>query len=119
MPHNEKIISVTIRERCPIVEAIKTIGGQWNLVVIRYLSDRPMGFNEILRETNTMNSKTLSRVLRTLQQRGLINREIISTQPFQVRYSLTAKGEALKPVMEALGDWGKKWVSTESSWRDS
>ncbi|MCL4334833.1 MAG: helix-turn-helix transcriptional regulator [Candidatus Thermoplasmatota archaeon] len=114
MTHEIESVSVVEKVKCPIVEAIKTIGGQWNMVVVRYLSERPMGFNEILRESGSMNSKTLSRVLKILQQRGLIKREIISTQPFQVRYSLTEKGEALKPVMDSLGDWGKRWVIDKS-----
>lgn len=95
---------------CPIVESVKTIGGIWNLIIIRYLSERPMGFNELLRNVQGLNSKTLSRVLKNLQKNSIISREVLSTQPFSVQYSLTDKGAALGPVLQSLKNWGEKWA---------
>lgn len=103
------------REFCPIVEAIRQMGGEWNMIVVRYLLDKPMGFNEILRSARGMNSKTLSRVLKNLQEREIVNRKVLSTQPFSVEYSLTEKGTAIKPIMEQLKKWGADWVLSSSS----
>lgn len=97
-------------EVCPIVSAIQQIGSSWNLIVIRYVFERPMGFNELLRSIDGMNSKTLSRVLKHLQEREILSRKILSTQPFSVEYSLTEKGKALEPVMESLRQWGDNWI---------
>lgn len=97
-------------EFCPIVEAIRQIGGEWNMIVVRYLLEKPMGFNEILRRATGMNSKTLSRVLKNLQGREIVNRRVISTQPFSVEYSLTEKGTALHNIMDDLKTWGEKWI---------
>ena len=96
---------------CPIVSAIKNIGGLWNLIIIRYLSEKPMGFNELLKTVDGLNSKTLSRVLKNLQANDIIIRKIINTQPFLVQYSLTEQGEALKPVLDALRTWGESFQS--------
>lgn len=95
---------------CPIVSAIEQMGSKWNLIVVRYLFDSPRGFNELLREVDGLNSKTLSRVLKHLQQMNIINRDIVNTQPFLVKYSLTEKGEALRPVMDSLRGWGNQWI---------
>ena len=104
-----------LRETCPIVGSIQVIGSMWRLIVIRYLMDRPMSFNELLRAANGLNSKTLSRTLKYLQQEGIVKREIVSTQPFSVRYSLTEKGYDLQPVIEALKTWGIKWLAFDKN----
>lgn len=99
-------------EFCPIVEAIRQIGGEWNMIVVRYLLERPMGFNEILRNARGMNSKTLSRVLKNLQGRNIVNRKVLSTQPFSVEYSLTEKGASLNTIMSELKKWGETWTKS-------
>lgn len=95
---------------CPIVTAIQEMGSKWNLIVVRYLFDGSKGFNALLKEVKGLNSKTLSRVLKHLQGKGIIDRVVLSTQPFAVQYSLTEKGEALRPVMDTLRQWGNNWI---------
>jgi len=100
-------------EICPIVEAIKMVGSKWKLVIIRYLLDGSKGFNQLLRTTPHLNAKTLSRVLKELQREGIVERRVVSTQPFSVEYSLTDKGRDLKEVIEAFNNWGVKWILKE------
>lgn len=104
------MIKHTELDQCPIVSAIREIGGEWNLILIRYLMTRNMGFNELLRSAKGISSKTLSGNLKALTNRGIIIREVVSTQPFNVSYSLTEKGMALREVIDMLGDWGNKWA---------
>ncbi len=98
------------RESCPIVEAIKEIGGEWRLIVIRYLNDGPMGFNDLLKNIDGLNSKTLSSTLKYLEAHSIVTREVESTRPFRVRYSLTDKGKSLKYSLEDLKRWGQEWI---------
>jgi DNA-binding HxlR family transcriptional regulator len=79
------------------------------LLVVRHLFTGPKRFNELLRESG-INSKTLSGTLKFLEQMGVVKREILSTRPFTVQYSLSASGAELKPVLEGLGNWGHKWL---------
>ncbi len=97
-------------DRCPIVESVKSIGNVWNFIIIRYLSDKESGFNELLRNVEGLNSKTLSRVLKGLQASGIVERTVLGTQPFSVQYALTQKGRDLKPVLDALRTWGENWA---------
>lgn len=97
-------------ELCPIVESVRKVGNEWRLVVIRYLLDHPMRFNELLRVAGGVDSKTLSRVLKYLASEGILRRDVLGTQPFTVQYSLTEKGEQLRPVIESLRTWGEEWV---------
>lgn len=97
-------------EVCPVVESVRKVGNEWRLIVIRYLLDRPMRFNELLRMSGGVDAKTLSRVLKYLASEGIVRREVVSTQPFSVQYELTQKGEQLRSVIESLRAWGNRWV---------
>ena len=109
---SKPISTLTVREGelCPIVEAIRHVAGVWRLVVVRYLMDHPQGFNDLLKTIPASNSKTLSRTLKLLMKEGLIERKILSLQPFAVQYSLTQKGRALEPVLNELKKWGERWA---------
>jgi len=96
-------------ETCPVVGAIKSIVTESRLLVVRHLFTGPKGFNELLRVSG-INSKTLSATLKFLEEYGIVDRKIASTRPFLVQYSLTTAGLELKSALEALGNWGAKWL---------
>src|SRR5216684_3201366 len=95
---------------CAAVESARKIGNQWRLIVIRYLLERPMRFNELLRVACEIDTKTLSRVLKYLASEKIVRREVLGTQPFTVRYALTDKGEQIRPIMQSLKAWGENWI---------
>jgi DNA-binding HxlR family transcriptional regulator len=95
---------------CGAVESARTIGNQWRLVVVRYLLEGPMRFNELLKVACGIDPKTLSRVLKYLTKEEIVRREVLGTQPFTVRYALTEKGRQISPIMQALKAWGEAWV---------
>jgi DNA-binding HxlR family transcriptional regulator len=97
------------------VESARKIGNQWRLIVIRYLLEHPMRFNELLKIACDIDPKTLSRVLKYLVAEKIVQREVLSTQPFAVRYALTDKGEQVRPIMQSLKAWGDAWVLPEIS----
>ncbi|MHB8567375.1 MAG: winged helix-turn-helix transcriptional regulator [Nitrososphaerales archaeon] len=90
------------------MESLRFVGNEKRLFIVRFLLDGPMRFNELLRMG--MDSKTLSRALKNLEVNGIVAREVLSTQPFSVQYSLTDKGRELKPVIESLRVWAERWV---------
>jgi len=96
-------------ETCPVVGAIKSIVTESRLLVVRHLFTGPKGFNELLRVSG-INSKTLSATLKFLEEYGIVERKIMSTRPFLVQYSLTQAGLELRSALEALGNWGAKWL---------
>ncbi len=95
---------------CPIVTTIRTVVTESRLLVVRHLLDGPKRFNELIRVSG-INSKTLSVTLKFLEGKGIVKREIISTRPFSVQYSLTRSGLELSPAFEAIGNWGIKWLA--------
>lgn len=67
-----------------------------------------MGFSELQTAVDGISSKVLSNVLEDLEQKRLIDREIVSEKPFRVRYSLTERGSDLQPVIKAMDEWGSE-----------
>ena len=99
-----------MKEICPVTEAIKLIGKKWNLLILKNLSERRMRFNELKRNLDGVSSKTLSESLTYLSSEGLIVRDVKVNSPIRVEYSLTKKANGLKPVLEDMRKWGKKWL---------
>jgi DNA-binding HxlR family transcriptional regulator len=100
---------------CAAVESARKIGNQWRLIVIRYLLEHPMRFNELLKVACAIDAKTLSRVLKYLVSEKIVRRDVLGTQPFTVRYALTDKGEQIRPIMQSLKAWGEAWVLSDVS----
>lgn len=79
------------------------LGRKWNLVIInRLLSKGPLGFSDLLGEIEGISSKVLSESLDDLEERGLVDRNIVSERPFRVEYALTQNGSALDAVIDQV-----------------
>ena len=107
--------AVVMREKrnhraCPAIESIMKVGNELRLVVISCLIDRPLRFNELVETASGVDPRSLSRVLKYLSSEGIVRRDVLSTQPFAVQYSLTEKGKQLTPVVDALRTWGERWL---------
>ncbi|MFC6726489.1 winged helix-turn-helix transcriptional regulator [Halobium palmae] len=96
---------------CSVVDSIAQIGSQWRLVVLHDLLDGEKRFNELKRSTGA-SSRTLSRVLDDLQERGFVDRRLEEDAPVATYYSLTAKGESLCPVFDEIERWADEWLET-------
>ncbi len=95
---------------CPIVATMKILGNQWNMIAIRYLHDEPMRYNQLRREMGNVSSKTLSRSLKHLAEKKIVERRVLATSPISVEYSLTGRGRELSDVLYAMKGWGSKWL---------
>ncbi|MCI4334151.1 MAG: helix-turn-helix transcriptional regulator [Thermoplasmata archaeon] len=100
---------------CPVVAAIGVIGTEWRLAIIHRLLEGPQRFSELLRSNPHLNAKTLSATLKFLQGAGVVQRTVVSTQPFVVTYSLTEMGFGLAPAAKELRDWGLRWLRPRSA----
>jgi DNA-binding HxlR family transcriptional regulator len=101
---------MTRKKSCPICETLRLLNGKWDLMVIRYLVEGPKRFAELKASIPDLSSKSLSATLKQLNAKGMIVRDVNSSYPISVVYSLTAKGDDMKDIVEALRQWGKKWL---------
>ncbi|WP_123537800.1 winged helix-turn-helix transcriptional regulator [Halosimplex salinum] len=100
-------------DACPVVDSLEQIGSQWRLVVLYDLQEGEKRFNELKRSTGA-SSRTLSRVLDDLQDMNLVDRRLEEDAPVATFYSLTAKGESLCPVFDAIEGWADEWLGEDA-----
>ncbi|GGN95911.1 MULTISPECIES: winged helix-turn-helix transcriptional regulator [Haloarcula] len=101
---------------CPITTTATLIGKKWHPVIVhRLLDSGPSGFNELKENVDGISSKVLSDSLEDLQEKGLVDREVVNEQPFRVNYSLTERGASLEPVITAMAQWGQEHLREPDS----
>ncbi|SLN16991.1 putative HTH-type transcriptional regulator YybR [Roseovarius albus] len=91
---------------CPVELALEQISGKWKGLVIYHLLGETIRFNEVKRRMGSVTQRSLTKQLRELEADGIVHREVYAVVPPRVEYSLTEKGQKLKPVIEALHAWG-------------
>jgi DNA-binding HxlR family transcriptional regulator len=96
--------------QCPMTATIDVIGGKWKPVIIYILMDGPLRFGEIHRTIPGMALKVLSRQLKELEADGIIIRRAYPEVPPRVEYSLSPKGETLRPAIHLLSAWGTEHI---------
>ena len=94
---------------CPIAKAADVIGDPCSLLVVRDLLEEPRRFGD-LNDRLGMSTRTLTKTLRRLEELDFITRTEHATVPPRVEYSLTKKGLALRPTLEAMRAFGKKYL---------
>ena len=92
--------------KCPYATAQSLISGKWAVLILLYLQDGPLRFNELLRKMPKMTHATLSVQLKSLEENGLIRRVQYEAIPPRVEYSLSELGETLRPILDAMQAWG-------------
>ncbi|BEP11942.1 winged helix-turn-helix transcriptional regulator [Acidothermaceae bacterium B102] len=99
-------------EYCPISTGVEILGDRWTPLVIRELMVGAHGFNEIHRGIPRVSRTLLAQRLRQLERQGLVTRE--AGRPGRSgSYNLTPAGEALTPIVWAMGSWAAEWAFGE------
>lgn len=78
---------------------------RWVLFIVYALLEQPLGFNELSRRATGVSAATLTQRLGLLETRDILTKRVISTMPPRTEYKLTARGEALRPVFDAIQAW--------------
>ncbi len=95
-------------QTCPVEITLKILGGKWKPIILWHLNRGTLRFNELSRLIEGITQKMLTQQLRELEADGLIRRKVYPEVPPKVEYSMTEHGKSLKPVLQAMGDWGFK-----------
>lgn len=93
---------------CPVATTVQLIGNKWKLLIIRNLLAAPQRFSEMLK-TIPISQKVLTDNLRALEEDGIINREVFAEVPPRVVYSLSELGNSLRPIINAMQEWGTEY----------
>ncbi len=96
------------RTDCAIDAAMSVIEGRWKTVIICILAKNgaPMRFNQLIGRIDGISPRIFTLQLKELESDGIILRDVRSTSPKCVEYSLTEKGKSLLPILAQLAEWG-------------
>lgn len=94
---------------CPVETTLSLIGDKWKVLMLRDLITGTKRFGELKKSIGTVSQKVLTAQLRNMEENGLVHREVYAEVPPRVEYSLTELGQSLKPILDALQNWGEEY----------
>lgn len=94
---------------CPVATTVQLIGSKWKLLILRNLFMRPWRFNELRKDLEGISQKVLTDSLRAMEEDGIITRTVYAEVPPRVEYALSPLGESMKPILDAMEQWGTEY----------
>ncbi len=94
---------------CPVETTLTLISDKWKVLILRDLLPGTRRFGELKRSLGGVSQKVLTAQLRQMEESGLLTRTVYPEVPPRVEYTLTELGTSLRPVLEALRDWGEEY----------
>ena len=103
------------KQFCPVAMAAEVLCTRWTMVLMRELVAGTTRFNDLRRGVPRMSPALLSTRLKELELAGVVERKPLKSEKGVFEYHLTEAGQDLRPVVEAVGMWGQKWVESSLS----
>ena len=94
---------------CPVETTLMLIGDKWKVLILRDLMTGTKRFGELKKSLGNISQKVLTANLRAMEENGLLIRTVYAQVPPKVEYTLTDTGYSLKPVLDAMVQWGIKY----------
>jgi DNA-binding HxlR family transcriptional regulator len=94
---------------CPVARTLDLIGERWTILLLRdLLLQGPRRFQDFQESLAGVAPNTLSARLKSLEDNGLVRRQLYNERPPRLEYVLTDRGKSLGPIVKAMRDWGAK-----------
>ena len=94
---------------CPVETTLTLISDKWKVLIIRDLLPGTKRFGELKKSIGSVSQKVLTSQLRQMEENGLLVRTVFPEVPPRVEYTLTELGQSLKPVLDAMWNWGQEY----------
>ena len=94
---------------CPVETTLMLISDRWKVLIIRDLLEGTKRFGELKRSVGNISQKVLTANLRAMEESGLLTRKVYPEVPPRVEYTLTETGYSLKPILDAMKEWGTNY----------
>ena len=96
---------------CPVETTLMLIGDKWKVLILRDLMDGTKRFGELKKSIGHVTQKVLTAQLRAMEESGLLTRTVFAEVPPRVEYTLTELGYSLKPILDAMWNWGEEYLA--------
>lgn len=99
---------------CPVARALDVIGERWTILILRelFLVEQAR-FSDLQKNLPDIASNLLAERLKDLEAHGVIKKVVVPPPTPAKVYQLTESGQALRPILLALGAWGAQYTSLE------
>ena len=97
---------------CPVEACTEVIGGKWKGEIIYILFTGTKRYGELRKLVPGATQRMLTLQLRELEEDGIIQRKVYPIVPPKVEYSIAKRSESLKPIIDAMWQWGKDFLTT-------
>ena len=98
---------------CPVERTLFLISNRWKVLILRDLMEGTKRFSQLRRSVTGISQKVLTANLRDMEEQGLLTRKVYPEVPPRVEYTLTDLGRSLKPILDAMRDWGDTYCPLE------
>ena len=98
---------------CPVETTLTLISDKWKVLILRDLMPGTKRFGELKKSIGQVSQKVLTAQLRDMEASDLVNRKVYAEVPPRVEYTLTELGYSLKPVLDALWNWGEEYKAKQ------
>lgn len=95
---------------CPVDATLSLIGGKYKSLILWQLSQNTLRYSELKKLIPNATPKMLTQQLRELEEDNLIIRTVYPVVPPKVEYHLSAFGKSIKPVLNAMYEWGESYL---------
>lgn len=99
---------------CPVETTLLLIGDKWKVLILRDLMTGTKRFGELKKSIGSVSQKVLTSQLRDMEDKGLVSRKVYAEVPPRVEYTLTKTGYSLKPILDAMANWGAEYKEKNS-----
>lgn len=100
---------------CPVETTLTLIGDKWKVLILRDLMDGTKRFGQLRKSIGHVSQKVLTAQLRAMEESGLLICKVYAEVPPRVEYTLTDLGRSLKPVLDAMQNWGEGYKASHNS----
>ena len=94
---------------CLVETTLTMISDKWKVLILRDLMPGTKRFGELKKSIGHVSQKVLTAQLRQMEASGLLTRKVYAEVPPRVEYTLTELGYSLKPVLDAMWEWGEEY----------
>lgn len=99
---------------CPVETTLTLISSKWKILILRDLMTGTKRFGELKKSIGAVTQKVLTAQLREMETAGLLTRTVYAEVPPRVEYTLTELGYSLKPILDAMWNWGNEYKTKNS-----
>ena len=100
----------TYGQYCPVARTAEIVAERWTPIVLRNLLTGCATFGELRAGAPGIPKALLADRLATLERAGIVASERVGRGR---RYAVTERGRDLQPVLDAMGQWGMRWLEVE------